>query len=47
MLLIATVLSVVGAALYRRSARTAVLQSLKQRVFGAASARTWIHKENR
>lgn len=44
MLLIATILSVVGAALFRRSARTALrLQNLKARALGAASTKPWIH----
>jgi hypothetical protein len=49
MLLIATVLGVVGAALFRRRARTAVrLQNLKQRVFAAASTtKPWTHTEDR
>jgi len=48
MLLIATILGIAGAALFRRSARTAVrLQSLRERVFGPASTKPWIHTEDR
>ena len=48
MLLIATILGVAGAALFRRRGGTAVrLQNLKERMFGAASAKPWIHTENR
>ena len=48
MLLIATILGVVGAALFRRGGRTAVrLQNLKARVFAAAPAKPVIHTEDR
>jgi hypothetical protein len=48
MLLIATVLGVVGAALFRRGGRTALrLRNLKERVFAVASTKPRIHTENR
>jgi hypothetical protein len=47
MLLIATILGIVGAALFRRGTRTGLLQNLKEKVFGAASTKPWLHTEKR
>jgi hypothetical protein len=48
MLLIASILGVVGAALFRRRAGTTVrLRHVKERLFGAASTKTPIHTEKR
>lgn len=48
MLLIASILGVVGAALFRRRAQTAVrVRNLKVRVFGTASTKALIRTENR
>jgi hypothetical protein len=48
MLLIATILGIAGAALFRRGSRTSVrLQNLKERVFAVASTKPRIHTENR
>jgi hypothetical protein len=48
MLLIATIMGVVGAALFRRGARAAAgLQSLKARVFAAAATKSRVHPEIR
>ena len=48
MLLIASILGVIGAALFQRRTPTALrLRSLKERLFGTASAKALMQTENR
>ena len=47
MLLIASILGVVGAALFRRTRTALRWQNLKERMFGTAPPKALIHTENR